>query len=98
MSAPSGPTYQAATPVNVMCRVSGDYYTPVTFQWSSTCTGDCFILDSNLPNVNQSALHSIDSGLHTCTVIDAVGNTGSASIRMNVVGKCTTVWQVKLIN
>jgi len=89
-SEPNGPTYQAATPVHVMCRVSGDYYTPVTFQWNSTCTGDCFILESDLPTVNRSVLHSADSGMHTCTVIDAVGNTGSASIWMNVVGKCTT--------
>jgi len=93
MSAPNGPTYQAATPINVICRISGDYYPPVAFQWNSTCTGDCFILESDLPIVNQSVLHSTDSGTHTCTVIDAVGNTGSASIQMNVVGKYTIVFK-----
>jgi len=32
------------------------------------------------------ALHAIDSGTHTCSVVDAVGNVGMATIEINVIG------------
>lgn len=35
----------------------------------------------------QTALHSIDSGNHTCSVTDAFGNRGMATVQIAVVGK-----------
>jgi len=37
--------------------------------------------------IYQMALHAIDSGTHTCSVVDAVGNVGMATIEINVIGK-----------
>ena len=38
-------------------------------------------------NLMQTALHSIDSGNHTCSVTDAFGNRGMATVRIVVSGK-----------
>ena len=37
--------------------------------------------------IYQMALHAIDSGTHTCSVVDAVGNVGMATTEINVLGK-----------
>ena len=61
---------------------------PVTYQWNSTCRSDCFVLSQQSSSVvEKEIIHSIDSGNHTCMVQDDVGNSGSASIVMQVVGK-----------
>ena len=37
----------------------------------------------------SNALHSIDSGNHTCQVIDALGNTGTATTMITTQGELT---------
>lgn len=41
---------------------------------------------SSQESITSTLLHSADSGNHTCTVIDDVGNTGSATVEMLVSG------------
>ena len=86
-SIPLGPDYHAATSLNISCGTVANMYEPATYAWTSTCTGDCFLLGSTNATVTQPVLHSIDSGSHTCSVTDAVGNTGEATINVNVFGK-----------
>ena len=88
-SSPTGPKYQAASSGSLICEITGNFFGTATYQWSSTCTGDCFVLGRNTPTVSTGAFRSIDSGAHTCTAVDAVGNSGTATIQMNVVGKQT---------
>ena len=57
------------------------------YEWTSTCSGDCFIYSQNTGTILQNVLHSVDSGNHTCYVIDYVGHSGSASIEMAVTGR-----------
>ena len=40
-----------------------------------------------MATVSTPYLHSYDTGVHTCTVYDALGCAGNASITVNVVGK-----------
>ena len=84
---PSGPHYQAASSVTLMCSVSDLFYEPLTYYWTSSCTGECFLLESTNASVTQSILRSIDSGNHTCFITDGVGNSGMASAEMIVIGK-----------
>ena len=70
-----------------MCGVQGDYYGPLEYQWTSTCAGGCFVLGSTQSNISVTAIRSTDFGTHTCSVVDAVGNTGMATVQMNVYGK-----------
>ena len=53
----------------------------------STCSGDCFVLQqSSQEIVMRDVLHSVDSGNHTCSVVDDVGNTGSTTVEVLVSG------------
>ena len=56
------------------------------YYWNSTCDGDCFVLGETTQFVVNSALHSRDSGIHTCSVTDYVGNTGTSTIQITVSG------------
>ena len=85
-SSPSDDIYSAATYLSLECRVS-DGIEGYSYQWSSDCTGDCFVASQNTSFISRSALHSTDSGNHTCLVVDSVGNMGSETILINVVGK-----------
>ena len=79
--------YQAGTKVRLECITNFDagYF---SYQWSSTCTGNCFILQQTTrPIVERDILHAVDSGSHTCTVTDDIGNTANATITMTVSGK-----------
>ena len=38
------------------------------------------------PQLSRSALRSVDSGLHTCTLVDEVGNFGNATLQVVVQG------------
>ena len=82
--------YRAASgPLNATCRVQGTSGV-INFQWSSTCR-DC-PFQSTKPEstsnvLHRPALHSGDTGTHTCTVNDNQGSAGTASIVMNVKGK-----------
>ena len=84
---PHRTTHQASSSINLTCTVMGMYSTPLTYHWTSTCTGKCFVLLGRTPTLTESSLHSIDSGNHTCTVTDALGNSGTASTEIVVSGK-----------
>lgn len=86
---PLGVTQQASSSVNLTCAVSGISFPPLSYQWSSTCTGNCFVLAGNTPTLTESTLHSIDTGNHTCTVSDSLGNSGTATTEIVVTGKCS---------
>ena len=45
------------------------------------------MLGSTTQSITQTALHSVDSGNHTCSVTDALGNQGMTTIQVTVVGK-----------
>ena len=80
-------TYIPGSTVMFNCIVQGAFE-PVVYQWNSTCKSDCFVLSQLSSSVvEKDIVHSIDSGNHTCMVQDDVGNSGSASIVMQVVGK-----------
>ena len=77
--------YQAGSSVTLTCQAYGGY-PPLTYNWNSTCDGNCFVLDEGTQSVQDSSLHSGDGGVHTCSVTDYVGCTGSATIQMTVSG------------
>ena len=84
---PPGVIHQAAASLNLTCASSGRSDSQLTYQWTSTCTGNCFVLGSRTQTVMQPALHSVDSGNHTCTVTDSLGNQGMETIQTVVVGE-----------
>lgn len=82
---PPGLVHNAATHLVLTCQVLnaiGSY----SYQWSSDCTGDCFVRTQVSPVISRSALHSADSGNHTCTVTDSVGNSGIQTVSIDVIG------------
>ena len=87
------PNYRAASSVTLRCGTDG-VYGYVYYRWSSTCSS-CFASSSYTYMYYSYYSHSItenilkyrDSGVHTCTVTDNYGNSGSSSIPMNIVGK-----------
>ena len=86
-ASPSGVLHQASSSLNLTCSVQGQSDAQLSYQWTSTCTGNCFVLGSTTQSVAQTALHSVDSGNHTCSVADALGNQGMATIQVAVVGE-----------
>ena len=87
---PAGITQQASSSVNLTCTVSGMSSPPLSYQWTSTCSGDCFVLEGDTEALAESSLHSTDSGNHTCVVTDSLGNTGTATAEIVVSGKCSS--------
>ena len=83
---PPGVTQQASSSINLTCVVSGDSSPPYSYQWTSTCTGNCFVLQDDSPTLTQLSLHSIDAGNHTCHVTDTLGNSGTATTEIVVTG------------
>lgn len=82
-----GPTYTPGSTALLMCSAGGGF-APVMTIWTSTCTGDCFVLQqANQNSIMTDILHSVDGGNHTCTVVDDVGNVGSSTIEMIIAGK-----------
>ena len=82
------PSYRAASALTLACEVEGMESTEgVFYEWMSTCLGNCFVRGRVTGNVSTTFLHSYDSGVHTCTVYDSLGCTGSANITVNVVCK-----------
>ena len=82
-----GPVYAPGSSVQLMCSVDGPFPIAV-IRWNSTCTGNCFVLQQSAEqSIMKSILHATDSGNHTCTVIDDVGNTGSTTTEVLVSGK-----------
>ena len=84
------PSYRAASALTLSCEVENvDKTADLIHEWSSTCTGSCFVRGKLTANISTAFLHSYDSGVHTCTVYDFQGCVGSANITVNVVGKVT---------
>ena len=91
----SPPNYRTATSVSLRCVATGAIgYT--TFWWSSTCRSDCFAYSTSISTysssytISESFLRLRDAGVHTCTVTDGDGNTGSNMTTMNIVGGLST--------
>ena len=81
-----GPDYTPGSAVQLKCSADGPFPTAVTY-WNSTCTGDCFVLQQSTQQmIMKDILHAADSGNHTCTIVDDVGNTGSATVEILVTG------------
>lgn len=82
------PTVRAAETFSLSCQASGGTGM-FSYQWSSTCTGNCLLSVNNVAaqTITRDAARSADSGIYTCTVVDNVGNYGSNSIEIEVVGK-----------
>ena len=86
VSTPPGPVLNVAQPLAFACHTQGgteEYF----YQWSSNCTGNCFVASQISQSLMRDALHSSDSGNHTCTVLDSAGNSGSSSIIISAIGK-----------
>ena len=85
---PPGLVHDAATYLVLECQVSnavGSY----SYQWSSDCTGNCFVMSQISPVISRNALRSADSGNHTCMVTDSVGNSGIQTVSIDITGKTT---------
>ena len=79
--------YRAASgPVDVTCTAIGVTGT-INYRWSSTCRA-CSFNSSNSSFIRRGAVHSGDTGIHTCmaTVADSE-IVGSASINITVIGE-----------
>ena len=82
------PFYRAASALTLSCEVEGAEDTSGLFyEWTSTCSGNCFTRGGTAGRVSTPYLHSYDTGVHTCMVYDTLGCTGNANITVNVVGE-----------
>ena len=82
------PSYRAASALTLSCQVEGvDDHTGLFYEWSSTCSGNCFTRGGVTKKVSTPYIHSYDTGVHTCMVYDVKGCTGNASISVDVVGE-----------
>ena len=71
--------------MNLVCNTEGGTL-PLTYKWNSTCDGLCFTHGKITQTIGQSALHSSDTGNHTCSVNDYTGHSGNDTIQMVVTG------------
>ena len=79
--------YRAASgPVTVTCTATGSGTGTVSYQWSSTCM-ECDFQSATSSSIIRPAVHSGDTGTHTCVATRGDGSTGTASIDFNVVGE-----------
>lgn len=82
-----GAKYTPGSSVQLQC-LADSRFAPVVTTWNSTCNGSCFVLQQTTREViTTDVLHSVDSGNHSCTVTDDVGNIGHAMKEMHVVGE-----------
>lgn len=83
---PDSGVYPVGSSIDLTCQVQGGY-PPLMYTWNSTCTGGfCFVVGETTGMIRQSALHSIDSGSHTCSVTDYTGQTGNSTVQFNLTG------------
>ena len=80
----SPPNYRTASAVTLQCVASG-YSGSISYHWTSTCSS-CFASNSYSQTISDSWLRTGDAGVHTCSVTDGLGNTGSNSTTMSIVG------------
>ena len=69
----------------------------VQYRWSSTCRS-CFASSGSTSTISEPFLRSRDTGVHTCTVTDGVGNSGNDSEQMNITGEKHWNMQLYLLN
>ena len=81
----SPPNYRAASSVTLRCVAIGTTG-GVSYRWSSTCRSGCFAYSATAQTISENMLRSRDAGVHTCTLTDGEGNTGTNSTTMNIVG------------
>ena len=81
------PFYRAGSALTLSCEVEEVDEVGVIYEWTSTCSGNCFVRGGTTKTVSTRYLHSYDSGVHTCTVYDAQGYTGNTTITISVAGK-----------
>lgn len=82
---PGNGVYQVGSSVSLTCQVRGGY-PPLVYSWNSTCDGLCFVPGETAAVIGTNALHSIDSGNHTCSVMDYTGQTGNAVVQITLSG------------
>ena len=82
---PSPPYYRPASSVSLTCLALPDAVSPLTYHWSSTCSS-CNVSDYRSRHITIDILKSSDAGIHTCTVTDAEGHSGSAETQMRLYG------------
>ena len=84
--------YRAASgPVIVTCTANGGTGS-ISYQWSSDCR-NCDFQREMSSMITRGAVHSGDTGTHTCTATTAKG-VGNASINFTVKGE-HTLHQIK---
>ena len=81
----SPPHYRAASSVTLSCSAQGASGS-VSYRWSSTCSS-CFASSSTSSTISENMLRSRDAGVHTCTVTDSSGNSGTNTTQMHIFGK-----------
>jgi len=84
-STPNGERYQVGSSLDLMCQALGGY-SPFSYSWNSTCTGQCFVFGAITSTIRRNVLHSVDAGAHTCSVTDYIGHTGSDTIQIRLTG------------
>ena len=78
--------YRAASgPVTVTCTADHEGTGDISYQWSSTCRG-CPFQTATSKKITRGAVHSGDTGTHTCMATTAEAE-GNASIHFNIVGE-----------
>ena len=82
---PSPPFYRPASSVTLTC-VAHDAIGNANYQWISTKTNS-FVQGRTEHSIMQKILTAFDSGIHTCTVTDELGNSGAGWTEMNLIGE-----------
>ena len=76
--------YRAASgPQVITCTVIGGVETDHNYVWTSNSS--TFRTTSNI--ITRQAVHSGDTGTHTCTATDDPGRSGSTSVVFSIVGE-----------
>ena len=81
--------FPAGSSLTLTCNVEGGHL-PLMYDWSSMCGPGCFVSNQSTQSLTQDVLRSIDSGVHTCSATDAVGNYGNGSITITITGMVLT--------
>ena len=78
--------YYVGSPLILTCEVTGST-SNLHYTWTSTCFGDCFVLERKVSRVFGIPLEMVDSGVHTCAVCDDNGDCSTANITLRVTGE-----------
>ena len=80
--------FTAAMPLTLTCEATSGAVPPLTYSWSSTCSGECFIASQvTTSQISTPALRAADSGEYSCTAADSVGNIGTNVITVSTEGE-----------